>query len=89
MKQIEWHQMILNDINNHIFEQEKKPLNVALRQTQVMVECEMVSGSKRMQSCLGLQFDMRVGNMNRQIGECNNDIGLGCWCASWEGEGEV
>jgi len=34
-----------NDINNYLSEQEKRSLNVALRQMQVMVECGMVEGN--------------------------------------------
>ncbi len=30
---------------------------------------------------------MRIGNVNKQIGNCNDKVELGCQCASWEGEG--
>jgi hypothetical protein len=80
--QKEAHQITSNDINNHLSEQGKKPLNVVLRQTKVMVEHGMASRLKEKQSFLGLRFDARLGNMNRQIDECNDDVGLGCQHAS-------
>ena len=46
-----------------------------------------VQGSKRRQSCPRLQFDVRIGNVNKQIGNCDDKVELGCQCALWEGEG--
>jgi len=80
--------MILNDINNYVFKQENKPSNMVLRQMQVTVEYKIVSGSKRMQPYLRLQFDTRVRNVNRQIGECDDNVGLECWHVLWKGKRE-
>jgi hypothetical protein len=40
-----------------------------------------------MRPCPGLQLEGRVGNLNRQFDECDDDVGLGCRHASWEKEG--
>ncbi len=32
-----------------------------------------------------LRFDVRIRNVNKQIGECDNEVELGCLHVSWEG----
>ncbi len=43
------------------------------------------SRSKGKRSFPGLQFDARLGNVNIRIDECDDDVGLGCRRASWDG----
>ena len=62
-----------------------------MRLRQPRVECRWHPGQWAegfsWRSCPRLQFDVRIGNVDKQIGKCDDEVEVGCQCASWEREG--